>query len=126
MPGHRCACESLSGPAVGPCTYPYVYLDATYLHGRLGQNKQVVSRAVVVAIGNRYAEAQGLQRPRLPRWARHCPGRQRGGGLLAPFLRLPLAEGCGAVGAWPHWTPAGDLRRPPGADGSDQPDVPGQ
>ena len=31
--------------------YPYVFLDATYLHGRLGQNMQVVSRAVVVAIG---------------------------------------------------------------------------
>ncbi|QPN71750.1 transposase [Synechococcus sp. CBW1108] len=31
--------------------FPYVYLDATYLHGRLGQNMQVVSRAVVVAIG---------------------------------------------------------------------------
>ena len=31
--------------------FPYVYLDATYLHGRLGRNLQVVSRAVVVAIG---------------------------------------------------------------------------
>jgi putative transposase len=31
--------------------FPYVYLDATYLHGRLGPNLQVVSRAVVVAIG---------------------------------------------------------------------------
>jgi transposase-like protein len=31
--------------------FPYVYLDATYLHGRLGRNQQVVSRAVVVAIG---------------------------------------------------------------------------
>ena len=30
---------------------PYIYLDATYLHGRLGRNLQVVSRAVVVAIG---------------------------------------------------------------------------
>ena len=30
--------------------FPYVYLDATYLHGRLGRNLQVVSRAVVVAI----------------------------------------------------------------------------
>jgi putative transposase len=56
--------------------FPYVYLDATYLHGRLGQNMHVVSRAVVVAIGNRYAEAQGLQSPRLPRGARHRRGRQ--------------------------------------------------
>ena len=31
--------------------FPYVYLDATYLHGRLGRNLQVCSRAVVVAIG---------------------------------------------------------------------------
>ena len=31
--------------------FPYVYLDATYLHGRLGRNLQMVSRAVVVAIG---------------------------------------------------------------------------
>jgi transposase-like protein len=31
--------------------FPYVYLDATYLHGRLGRNLQVVSRAVVVANG---------------------------------------------------------------------------
>ncbi len=32
--------------------FPYAYLDATYLHGRLGRNLQVVSRAVVVAIGS--------------------------------------------------------------------------
>jgi putative transposase len=31
--------------------FPYMYLNATYLHGRLGRNIQVVSRAVVVAIG---------------------------------------------------------------------------
>jgi putative transposase len=31
--------------------FPYVYLDATYLHGRLGRNMQVCSRAIVVAIG---------------------------------------------------------------------------
>ncbi len=31
--------------------FPHVYHDATYLHGRLGRNLQVVSRAVVVAIG---------------------------------------------------------------------------
>ena len=54
--------------------YQYLFLDATYLHGRLGQNMQVVSRAVVVAIGNRYAEAQGLQSPRLPRGTRHRRG----------------------------------------------------
>ena len=31
--------------------YAYVYLDATYLHGRLGKAMQVCSRAVVVAMG---------------------------------------------------------------------------
>ncbi len=29
----------------------YAVVDATYLHGRLGRNMQVVSRAVVRAIG---------------------------------------------------------------------------
>jgi transposase-like protein len=31
--------------------YPYVYLDATYLHGRDPARKQVISRAVIVAVG---------------------------------------------------------------------------
>ena len=31
--------------------YAYVYLDATYLNGRLGKAQQVCSRAVVVAMG---------------------------------------------------------------------------
>ena len=31
--------------------YAYVYLDATYLHGRLGQAPQVCSRAAVIAMG---------------------------------------------------------------------------
>jgi len=31
--------------------YAYVYLDATYLYGRLGKALQVCSRAVVVAMG---------------------------------------------------------------------------
>ena len=84
--------------------FPCVYLDATYLHGRLGRNMQVVSRAVVVAIGNRYAEAQGLQRPRLTHSRR--------------LLRSSRA--------WLDWNQAGDLGRPPGADGSDQADVPRQ
>ena len=32
-------------------TYAYVYLDATYLHGRQGKAQQVTSRAAVVAMG---------------------------------------------------------------------------
>ena len=31
--------------------YPYLYLDATYLHGRDQARKQVISRAVIVAVG---------------------------------------------------------------------------
>ena len=31
--------------------YHYFYLDATYLHGRDGVGKQVISRAVIVAVG---------------------------------------------------------------------------
>ncbi len=34
-------------------SYPYVYLDATYLHGRDHPRKQVISRAVLVAFGKR-------------------------------------------------------------------------
>ena len=72
--GHRCADESFLGRRFDHARYPYVFLDATDLHGRLGQNMKVVSRAVVVAIGNRYAEARGKQRPWLPRGARHRRG----------------------------------------------------
>ena len=39
----------LERPLDGSC-YPYLYLDATYLHGRLGKTLQVCSRAVVVAM----------------------------------------------------------------------------
>ena len=38
-------------------SYPYVYLDATYLHGRDHPRKQVISRAVLVAFGKRCANA---------------------------------------------------------------------
>ncbi len=31
--------------------YPYLFLDATYLHGRLGKTIQICSSAVVVAMG---------------------------------------------------------------------------
>ena len=110
--------KAFLGRPLDHARFPYVYLDATYLHGRLGRNLQVCSRAVVVAIGNRFAEAQGLQCPGLPRGARYRRRRQRGGGLLAPVPGL-------AQRAWPHRHLAGDLRCPPAADGSDQADVPG-
>jgi putative transposase len=40
----------LNRPLENSC-YPYVYLDATYLHGRDPARRQVVSRAVIVAVG---------------------------------------------------------------------------
>lgn len=43
--------KAFLGRPLDHARFPYVYLDATYLHGRLGRNLQVVSRAVVVAIG---------------------------------------------------------------------------
>jgi putative transposase len=43
--------KAFLGRPLDHARFPYVYLDATYLHGRLGRNMQVVSRAVVVAIG---------------------------------------------------------------------------
>ena len=44
--------------------YAYLYLDATYLHGRLGKTLQVCSHAVVVAMGvnaDRRRELLGLK-----------------------------------------------------------------
>ncbi len=44
--------------------YPYVYLDATYLHGRDPARKQVISRAVIVAVGitaNGQREVLGIE-----------------------------------------------------------------
>jgi putative transposase len=43
--------KAFLGRPLDHARFPYVYLDATYLHGRLGRNLQVCSRAVVVAIG---------------------------------------------------------------------------
>ena len=44
--------------------YPYVYLDATYLHGRDPARRQVISRAVIVAVGitaNGQREVLGIE-----------------------------------------------------------------
>ena len=43
--------KAFLGRPLDHARFPYVYLDATYLHERLGRNMQVCSRAVVVAIG---------------------------------------------------------------------------
>jgi transposase-like protein len=41
--------------------YTYVYLDATYMHGRLGPALQVCSRAAVIAMGvNAYGRRELL------------------------------------------------------------------
>jgi len=42
--------------SLGFCVH-CVFLDATYLHGREQACKQVISKAVIVAVGNRCAEA---------------------------------------------------------------------
>jgi len=43
--------KAFLGRPLDHARFPHVYLDATYLHGRLGRNMQIVLRAVVVAIG---------------------------------------------------------------------------
>ena len=91
--------------------FPYVHLDATWLDSRLGRNLQVVSRAMVVAIGINalgYREVLGI-----------AVGDSEAEGVWHQFLGFPQGAGPG-----PH--PVGDLGRPPGADDSDQTDVPGQ
>ena len=73
--------------------YAYVYLDATYLHGRLGQALQVCSRAAVIAMGvnaDGRRELLGL-----------AGGRQRKRGLLEGLHWF-------AQRARPHWGQAGD------------------
>jgi putative transposase len=49
--------QAFLGRPLELCRYPDVYLDATYLQGRDQVRKQVISRAVIVAVGNRFAEA---------------------------------------------------------------------
>ena len=43
--------QAFLGRALESSSYAYVYLDVTYLKGRLGKTQQVCSRAVVVAMG---------------------------------------------------------------------------
>jgi putative transposase len=43
--------QAILGRPLEPCRFLYVYLDATYLHGRDQARKQVISRAVIVAVG---------------------------------------------------------------------------
>jgi putative transposase len=43
--------QAFLGRSLESSSYAYVYLDATYLKGRLGKAQQVCSRAVVVAMG---------------------------------------------------------------------------
>jgi putative transposase len=43
--------QAFLGQPLELCRFPYVYLDATYLHSRDPARKQVISRAVIVAVG---------------------------------------------------------------------------
>ncbi len=43
--------QAFLNPPLEEGCYAYIFLDATHLHGRLGNAVQVCSRAVVVAIG---------------------------------------------------------------------------
>ncbi len=45
--------KAFLGQPLAHACYPFVFFDATYVHGRQGQNIEVVSRAVVLAIGCR-------------------------------------------------------------------------
>ena len=49
--------DHIRGRQPGFLRLPYVYLDATDLDGREQARKQVISRAVIVAVGNRCAQA---------------------------------------------------------------------
>jgi transposase-like protein len=42
------------------CRFPYIYFDATYLHGRDQARKQVISRAVIVAVGMSASGQRGV------------------------------------------------------------------
>ena len=43
--------KAFLGRPLDHARFPYVYLDATYLHGRDPARRQVISRAVIVAVG---------------------------------------------------------------------------
>ena len=105
--GHRLTGKAFLGRPLDHARYPYVFLDATYLHGRLGQNMQVVSRAVVVAIGNRYAEAQWLQMTSTARcsaspWVT-ARRRASGGSSSAPSNRRLLRSSRSVALLEPGW-----------------------
>jgi len=51
LQGHRRTREGFPAAAFGPRLLPHVYLDTTYLLGRLGPTMQGGSRAVLVGIG---------------------------------------------------------------------------
>ena len=73
--------------------YPYVFFDATYLHGRLEQNMQVVSRAVVLRSATAMRKPKGYKALGYREVLGIAVGRQLGGGLLLPFHRLSQERG---------------------------------
>ena len=82
--------------------FPYVFLDATYLKGRV--DRQVVSRAVVVATG--------VVDGRAPRGAGLCRRGLRGRGLLDRVLALAAGPRASAGSAWSSPTSTWASRRP--------------
>jgi len=82
--------KALLGRPLDQAQFPYVHLDATYLHRRIGRNLQVVSRAVVVAIRINalgYREVLGI-----------AVGESEAEGVWRQFLGSRIAVGfCEAV-----------------------------
>ena len=82
--------------------FPYVFLDATYLKGRV--DHQVVSRAVVVATG--------VSMDGQPRGARLCRRGLRRRGLLDRVLALAAGPGARRESAWSSPTSTWASKRP--------------
>lgn len=62
-PVHPCAGRPAAAPEFS--RYLYIRLDAAHPPRVIAVRKQAISTAVIVAVGNRYADAQGLQSKRL-------------------------------------------------------------
>ncbi len=88
--------EAFRGRTLGHVTFPYVYLDATYLNVRDDDLGQVVSRAVVVATGitaNGNREVLGVD-----------IGDSEDETFWTRFLRLSKKRGLGGVRLVMTWT----------------------
>jgi hypothetical protein len=111
-----CICQGLDervkaflGKPLDHADFPYDYLDATYFHGRLGRNLQVVTRAVVAigidALGYREVLGIAVGDSEAETFWRQFLGSLKGRGLSGN--RLVISDA------------------PAGLDGDNQADVPG-